>query len=78
MLLDDFLNVWVKECEECGFEVVMSSLLLEGHVVIGVGESRVCRCPRGPMDKASAYEAGDCGFESRRGLFLAKLTLSAI
>lgn len=29
----------------------------------------VCRCPRGPMDKASAYEAGDCGFESRRGLF---------
>ena len=21
------------------------------------------------MDKASAYEAGDCGFESRRGLF---------
>ena len=26
-------------------------------------------CPRGPMDKASAYEAGDCGFESRRGLF---------
>ena len=22
------------------------------------------------MDKASAYEAGDCGFESRRGLFL--------
>jgi hypothetical protein len=27
-------------------------------------------CPRGPMDKASAYEAGDCGFESRRGLFL--------
>ena len=26
-------------------------------------------CPRGPMDKASAYEAGDCGFESRRRLF---------
>ncbi len=25
-------------------------------------------CPRGPMDKASAYEAGDCGFESRRRL----------
>jgi hypothetical protein len=24
--------------------------------------------PRGPMDKASAYEAGDCGFESRRRL----------
>ena len=29
----------------------------------------VCSCcPRGPMDKASAYEAGDCGFESRRRL----------
>jgi hypothetical protein len=27
-------------------------------------------CPRGPMDKASAYEAGDCGFESRRRLLL--------
>lgn len=27
-------------------------------------------CPRGPMDKASAYEAGDCGFESRRRLFM--------
>ena len=26
--------------------------------------------PRGPMDKASAYEAGDCGFESRRRLSL--------
>ena len=29
---------------------------------------RVLVCPRGPMDKASAYEAGDCGFESRRRL----------
>ena len=27
-------------------------------------------CLRGPMDKASAYEAGDCGFESRRRLLL--------
>ena len=24
-------------------------------------------CPRGPMDKASDYESGDCGFESHRG-----------
>ena len=26
-------------------------------------------CPRGPMDKASDYESGDCGFESHRGCF---------
>ena len=26
--------------------------------------------PRGPMDKASDYESGDCGFESHRGCFL--------
>ena len=26
--------------------------------------------PRGPMDKASAYGAGDCRFESCRGHFL--------
>jgi Ca2+/Na+ antiporter len=32
-------------------------------------------CLRGPMDKASAYEAGDCGFESRRGLSLLLLLL---
>ena len=25
-------------------------------------------CPRGPTDKASDYESGDCVFESRRGL----------
>ena len=25
------------------------------------------KCPRGPMDKASAYEAGDCRFEPYRG-----------
>ena len=28
-----------------------------------------CRWPRGPMDKASAYGAGDCRFESCRGHF---------
>jgi hypothetical protein len=46
-------------------------------VVVVVFESvdNVCeyvRCRerlRGPMDKASAYEAGDCVFESRRRLF---------
>ena len=27
-------------------------------------------CPRGPTDKASDYESGDCGFESHRGCFL--------
>ena len=26
-------------------------------------------CPRGPTDKASDYESGDCGFESHRGCF---------
>ena len=26
--------------------------------------------PRGPMDKASAYGAGDCGFESHLEYFL--------
>ena len=26
--------------------------------------------PCGPMDKASDYESGDCGFESHRGCFL--------
>ena len=26
--------------------------------------------PRGPMDKASAYGAGDCRFESRRVIFM--------
>ena len=26
--------------------------------------------PRGPMDKAPDYEAGDCGFESHRGQVL--------
>jgi hypothetical protein len=25
--------------------------------------------PRGPTDKASDYESGDCGFESHRGCF---------
>ena len=38
---------------------------LSGCVVEGKRRT----CPRGPMDKASAYEAGDCGFESRRRLF---------
>ena len=39
------------------------------------GEERVCywtmllQRPRGPMDKASAYGAGDCRFESCRGHF---------
>ena len=28
-------------------------------------------CPCGPMDKASAYEAGDCGFDPRQGLYFA-------
>ena len=28
---------------------------------------RKARRPRGPMDKASAYGAGDCRFESYRG-----------
>ena len=28
--------------------------------------------PRGPMDKASAYGAGDCRFESCRGHYLLK------
>ena len=27
------------------------------------------QCPRGPMDKASAYGAGVCRFESSRGHF---------
>ena len=27
--------------------------------------------PRGPTDKASDYESGDCGFESHRGCFCA-------
>ena len=31
-----------------------------------------CRWPRGPMDKASAYGAGDCRFESCRGHFRLK------
>lgn len=35
-------------------------------------------CLRGPMDKASAYEAGDCGFESRRGLFSLLLHTSTL
>ena len=29
-------------------------------------------CPRGPTDKASDYESGDCGFESHRGCFCLK------
>ena len=29
-------------------------------------------CPRGPTDKASDYESGDCGFESHRGCFYDK------
>ena len=35
-----------------------------------MGSVQYQECPRGPMDKASAYEAGDCGFESRRRLSL--------
>ena len=31
--------------------------------------------PRGPMDKASAYGAGDCRFESCRGHLLMRLTV---
>ena len=35
--------------------------------------------PRGPMDKASAYGAGDCRFESCRGHFVtASLSVSWI
>ena len=43
-----------------------------GCVVVWVVDASCC--PRGPMDKASAYEAGDCGFESRRRLSFALLT----
>ena len=35
----------------------------------GVGAA-IVNWPRGPMDKASAYGAGDCRFESCRGHFL--------
>ena len=38
-----------------------------------MGSVQYQECPRGPMDKASAYEAGDCGFESRRRLSLLPL-----
>ena len=31
--------------------------------------------PRGPMDKASAYGAGDCRFESCRGHFVMPMTV---
>ena len=31
--------------------------------------------PRGPMDKASAYGAGDCRFESCRGHFVSHLIM---
>ena len=31
--------------------------------------------PRGPMDKASAYGAGDCRFESCRGHFICAIYL---
>ena len=34
--------------------------------------------PRGPTDKASDYESGDCGFESHRGCFLRFLRFSAL
>ena len=32
-----------------------------------VSSPAFCRRPRGPMDKASAYGAGDCRFEPYRG-----------
>ena len=32
-------------------------------------------CPRGPMDKASDYESGDCGFESHRGCFCKRFSV---
>ena len=36
-------------------------------VLIKSLECFLCKWPRGPMDKASAYGAGDCRFESCRG-----------
>ena len=36
-------------------------------LVSGFHEYLMIRWPRGPMDKASAYGAGDCRFESCRG-----------
>ena len=44
---------------DCGFESHSESAL----------PSESCIWPRGPMDKASAYGAGDCRFESCRGHF---------
>ena len=35
-------------------------------------------CPRGPTDKASDYESGDCGFESHQGCFLLILSYIVI
>ena len=32
-------------------------------------------CPRGPTDKASDYESGDCGFESHQGCFFVNALL---
>ena len=39
------------------------------HKCSGSGWKAFCNRPRGPMDKASAYGAGDCRFESCRGHF---------
>ena len=52
------------------------------QVANGLTPKRICSIhkqltivnwPRGPMDKASAYGAGDCRFESCRGHFVALL-----
>ena len=45
------------------------------HEIMGLHFKGCWRCtthmrPRGPMDKASAYGAGDCRFESCRGHFV--------
>ena len=40
--------------------------------VLCVGDCRLCNMHSvyvAQLDRASAYEAGDCGFESRRGLY---------
>ena len=56
-------------CVCCRCERVVYCVFLVRCVVMFLVVRCSCSCcPRGPMDKASAYEAGDCGFESRRRL----------
>ena len=55
----------------CGDARVQCCFLPDKDLPLESNSSSFAHWPRGPMDKASAYGAGDCRFETCRGHFVA-------